>query len=157
MDVFNGYLVSPSWSAVVREMTLSQHPESSSAPTRMLRISTVTLSSLSCAVNGGVSRSYGSTDATRLLPCGLMIVVGPTRGAGFPVVTVCALLRGGIAADCTCTDFTISTTSLAVNMVLASVFRGTSEFCHSCSDIRMNCSTVDSGLGGLIFPLPPGV
>ena len=31
--------------------------------------------------------------------------------------------------------------------------RGTSEFCHSCSDSRMNCSTVDSGFGGSDFPL----
>ena len=80
--VFRGYLVSPSWSAVVREMKLSLQPESSSAPTLVFNISTGTYISLPWAVNGGVSRSSGSIDATNL-PRGMLIGLGPTRGAGF--------------------------------------------------------------------------
>ena len=40
-----------------------------------------------------------------------------------------------------------------VDMVPMSADRGVSEFCHSCSDSRMNCSTVDSGFGESDFPL----
>ena len=46
-----------------------------------------TNTSLSWAVNGVVSRSSGSIDATRLLTDGILIGVGPTRGTGFPAVT----------------------------------------------------------------------
>ena len=40
-----------------------------------------------------------------------------------------------------------------VDMVPMSADRGVSEFCHSCSDSRMNCSTVDSGFWESDFPL----
>ena len=40
-----------------------------------------------------------------------------------------------------------------VDIVLVSADRGASEFCHSCSDSRMNCSTVDSGFGESDFHL----
>ena len=97
-------------------------------------------------------------DAARLLPEVMMIVVGPTRGNGFHGVTFCALLSGGGSGpDCTCTYLTIPATFLAVGMVPASVVRGISEFCYSCSDSRMNCSTVDSGFVVLTSPLLPGV
>ena len=79
--------------------------------------------------------------------------LGPTRGAGFHGVTACTLLRGVTGADCTCTEVTISATSWAVDIVPVSTDRGASEFCHSCSDSRMNCSTVDSGFGESDFPL----
>ena len=78
--------------------------------------------------------------------------LGPTRGAGFLGVTTCALLRGVTGTDYTCTDFTVSATSWAVYMVPVSAVLGASEFCHSCSDSRMNCSTVDSGFGESDFP-----
>ena len=38
-------------------------------------------------------------------------------------------------------------------MVPVFVVLGDSEFCHSCSDSRMNCSTVDSGFGESDFHL----
>ena len=78
---------------------------------------------------------------------------GPTRGAGFPGVTACALGRGVAGTDCTCTAVTISATSWAVDSVPVSVNRGVPEFCHSCSDSRMNCSTVDSGFREFDFTL----
>ena len=79
--------------------------------------------------------------------------LGPTRGAGFPGVTTCTLLRGVTGADCTCTEVTISATYWAVDIVPVSADRGVSESCNSCSDSGMNCSTVDSGLVESDFPL----
>ena len=38
-------------------------------------------------------------------------------------------------------------------MVQLFVVLGDSEFCHSCSDSRMNCSTVDSGFVESDFPV----
>ena len=77
---------------------------------------------------------------------------GPTRGAGFPGVTACALLWEVTGTDCACAEVTISATSWAVDIVPVSADRGASEFCHSCSDSRMNGSTVDSGFGESEFP-----
>ena len=79
--------------------------------------------------------------------------LGPTRGTGFPGVTACALARGVTGTDFACTVVTISAVSWAVDSVPVSADRGASEFCHSCSDSRMNCSTVDSGFGESDFPL----
>ena len=79
-------------------MKLSLHLESRRAPTLVFSISTGTLISLSWAVNGGVSVSSGSIDATKF-PGGMMMGVGPTRGAGFPVVSACTLLRGVTGTD----------------------------------------------------------
>ena len=78
--------------------------------------------------------------------------LGPTRGAGFPGVTACALLMVGTGTDCTCAEVTISATSWAVDIVPVSADRGASEFCHSRLDSRMNCYTVDSGFGESDFP-----
>ena len=84
-----------------------------------------------------------------------MMGVGPPRGAGFSGINACAPLRWGTCAgtDCTCTDFAILATSWDVDMVPVFDDRGASEFCHSCSDSRMNCSTVDSGFGESDFSL----
>ena len=104
------------------------------------------------AVNGGLSRSSGSIDATNL-PEGMLMGLGPTRGAGFPGVTACTLLLGITGTVCSCTFSTVSATSRAVDMVPVSAVLGDSEFCHGCSDSRMNCSTVDSGFWESDFTL----
>ena len=79
--------------------------------------------------------------------------LGPTRGAGFPGVTACTLLWGVTGTDCSCTNFQVSAASRAVDIFPVSADRGASEFCHNCSDSRMNCSTVDSGFGESDFHL----
>ena len=79
--------------------------------------------------------------------------LGPTRGAGFPGVMACTLSLGVTGTDCSYTFGTVSVTSWVIDMVPVSAVRGDSEFCHSCSDSRMNCSTVDSGFVESDFPM----